>query len=641
MNQIFLGQRAYGFAAGSRDLFRQADEGPHDRRSGDAGRAAEGALGQQPDRRTRARARTRQRYIIDRMLRERLHHRRSSTTRRKKQELKYRSASAQVAVHAEYVAETARQLVYAQYGDRRLHARPERLPHDQHPPSRRLAYRALRKGIMDYERRQYLSRPRGVRRPARRRRRGSTPASPRRWPEHPDNGDVDGRGRARGRRRRRSWPCCQSGEAVSITGEGLKPAQSGLSDKAGPKIADPPRRRDPHRPGRQGRLVASRSCPKSKARSSRWIRATARSAALVGGFDYQQEQVQPRDAGLAPAGLELQAVHLFGRAGEGLHAGDDRQRRAAVLRRRRHRQPALGAEELRRQVRRARCRCTRRWPSRRTWSRSACCRSIGPAYAQDWITRFGFDAEKHPAYPDDGAGRRLGDAAADGAAPTACSPTAATACNPRADPSASPTARAQVLCTGQPPAARRSRCGPSTRATPSSWTRLLQEVTRTRHGRARAGARWGAPTSTARPAPPTMRWTPGSPASSRRWSRWSGSATTPAQAGRPRNRRRAGAAGLDRLHGARAQGRAGAGADAARRRRQRRGRVDTTRNTRAAAACSSLGLEERCRQPASNGGRAQRHPRSVPALSAQRPALGARSDQKPAPARSATPAGCA
>ncbi len=40
--------------------------------------------------------------------------------------------------------------------------------------------------------------------------------------------------------------------------------------------------------------------------------------------------------------------------------------------------------------------------------------SIGPAVAQDWITRFGFEAEKHPALSDDGAWRRLGDAAADG-----------------------------------------------------------------------------------------------------------------------------------------------------------------------------------------------------------------------------------
>ena len=67
---------------------------------------------------------------------------------------------------------------------------------------------------------------------------------------------------------------------------------------------------------------------------------------------FRQEQVQPCDAGLAPAGLELQALHLFGRAREGLHARHRGQRRAAVLRRRRHRRPAVGAEELRRHLRR-------------------------------------------------------------------------------------------------------------------------------------------------------------------------------------------------------------------------------------------------------------------------------------------------
>ena len=36
--------------------------------------------------------------------------------------------------------------------------------------------------------------------------------------------------------------------------------------------------------------------------------------------------------------------------------------------------------------------------NRRTWSRSACSQSIGPRYAQDWIGRFGFEPDKHPAY---------------------------------------------------------------------------------------------------------------------------------------------------------------------------------------------------------------------------------------------------
>ena len=40
--------------------------------------------------------------------------------------------------------------------------------------------------------------------------------------------------------------------------------------------------------------------------------------------------------------------------------------------------------------------------------------AIGPQYAQDYITRFGFDPKLHPAYLTMGLGAGLGDAAADG-----------------------------------------------------------------------------------------------------------------------------------------------------------------------------------------------------------------------------------
>ena len=83
--------------------------------------------------------------------------------------------------------------------------------------------------------------------------------------------------------------------------------------------------------------------------------------------------------------------------------------------------------------------------------RSASCSRSAPPYAQDWITRFGFEADKHPAYLHDGAGRRLGHAAADGRGLRACSPTAATDVNPVLDQQAH---RHQGPCAdrGAPPA---------------------------------------------------------------------------------------------------------------------------------------------------------------------------------------------
>ena len=55
MNQIFLGQRAYGFAAASEIYFGKPVKDLTRRRSRDAGRAAGGAVGLQPDRQPEAR----------------------------------------------------------------------------------------------------------------------------------------------------------------------------------------------------------------------------------------------------------------------------------------------------------------------------------------------------------------------------------------------------------------------------------------------------------------------------------------------------------------------------------------------------------------------------------------------------------
>ena len=149
---------------------------------------------------------------------------------------------------------------------------------------------------------------------------------------HPDNGDAGGRGA--GGHPKRFWRLVPTA-AIEITGEGLRPAQSGLSDKAPPNIkaaAAPssawqtPRNLGDH-PSARGRRRLRRHC-RRPARSARRRRLRLR-----------QEQVQPCHPGLAPAGLGLQALHLFRRPRKGFASHGD-QRRAAVLQRRRHRRPA-------------------------------------------------------------------------------------------------------------------------------------------------------------------------------------------------------------------------------------------------------------------------------------------------------------
>ena len=134
--------------------------------------------------------------------------------------------------------------------------------------------------------------------------------------------------------------------------------------------------------------------------------------------------------------------------------------------------------------------------------------------------------------------------------------------NPLPDHARSPTTKGKVLVESPAAAARRVDAR-HRRAQRLHHGQPAAERGAARHRRARRRRRSSAPTCTARPAPPTTRSTPGSPASSRRMvgDRLDGLRHA-AQAGRPRDRRRPEPADLDRLHGDRAQGRAGERADA-------------------------------------------------------------------------------
>ena len=150
--------------------------------------------------------------------------------------LKYR-APTDVAVHAEYVAEAARQLIFSQYGDE-AYTRGLNVYLTINSAEQTLAYHALRKGIMDYERRQVYRGPEDY---------IDLPADPK---------ELDARiaealaGLSRTttscappscsrRRRRRSSRCCRTATRSTVTGDGLKPAASGLVAEGQPEDADP------------------------------------------------------------------------------------------------------------------------------------------------------------------------------------------------------------------------------------------------------------------------------------------------------------------------------------------------------------------------------------------------------------------
>ena len=104
-------------------------------------------------------------------------------------------------LHAEYVAETVRQLMVAQYGDS-AYTRGLKVTTSLVAADQAAAYQALRKGILDYERRQPWRGPESV---------VDLPADPAELDdavdealaEHPDNGERAGGRGAGGRARRR------------------------------------------------------------------------------------------------------------------------------------------------------------------------------------------------------------------------------------------------------------------------------------------------------------------------------------------------------------------------------------------------------------------------------------------------------
>jgi penicillin-binding protein 1A len=155
MNHIALGQRAYGFASASEIYFGKPLK---DITVAEAAMLA--GLPKAPSANNPIvnpeRAATRQRYIIDRML-ENGFITAAERDAARKQVLKYREP-AEVAVHAEYVAETARQLIYNQYGPE-AYTRGLNVYLTLDSAEQMLAYRALRKGILDFERRQVYRGP--------------------------------------------------------------------------------------------------------------------------------------------------------------------------------------------------------------------------------------------------------------------------------------------------------------------------------------------------------------------------------------------------------------------------------------------------------------------------------------------------
>ncbi len=391
MNQIFLGQRAYGFAAASEAYF---DKPLKDITIAEAAMLAglpKAPAANNPIRNPK-RARTRQLYIIDRMAENQFITEQQAEIA-KQEPLRLKSGSDNMRVHAEHVAETVRQLMFAQYGNA-TYTRGLNVITTIKAADQEAAYKALRRGIMDFERRQIYRGPeKFIELPAGQQEMDDAIDDV--LDEHPDNGDVMSavvlQADSKSIRAVR-----QSGELVEITGEGLKPAQSGLLDKAPPNIRI-----------RRGAVIRI-----SKTAKNTWeitqlpevegafVAIDPRDGAvraMVGGFDFDKNKFnrvtqawrQPGSSfkpfiysaalekGFTPTTVINDSALFFDAGVTGGQPWEPKNYDGKFD----------GPMNLRTALARSKNMVSIR-----------ILHAIGPNYARDWVTRFGFDEDKHPPY---------------------------------------------------------------------------------------------------------------------------------------------------------------------------------------------------------------------------------------------------
>ena len=390
MNQIFLGQRAYGFAAASEIYF-----GKPLRDITVAEAAMLAGLPQAPSVynpiSNPERAVKSQLLIIDRMF-ENDFITADQRDAARAQPLKYRTP-AEVPIHAEYVAEVARQLIFSQYGDE-AYTRGLNVYLTLNSVEQMVAYRALRKGIMDYERRQVYRGPEAyVDLPANAKDIDARVAEA--LQDHPDNDELKAAVAVEAGPKR-VVAILQSGESVTIVGEGLRPATSGLSDKANPKTQI--------RPGAVIRLVKGvkgdwtiTQQPEVEGAFVALDPRTGAVRAMVGGFDYSKSKFnhvtqawrQPGSSfkpfiysaalekGFTPATVINDAPLFFDAGSTGSQPWEPKNYDGKFE----------GAMTMRTGLTKSKNMVSIR-----------ILQSAGAPYTQGWIARFGFDPEKHPAY---------------------------------------------------------------------------------------------------------------------------------------------------------------------------------------------------------------------------------------------------
>jgi penicillin-binding protein 1A len=398
MNQIYLGQRAFGFSSAAQIYF-----GKNLKDISVAEAAMLAGLPKAPSAYNPVvnpkRARTRQQYILQRM-----HDLRYITDAQyeaaKIEQLRVKSDSSEFAVHAEYVAEMARQLVYEQFKED-TYTRGLNVYTTVNSVEQQAAYTALRQGVMEYEKRHsyrgpesYIEIPK-VQAEA-------EDAIETELAEHADSDDIIA-AMVLSATPTKVVAVTASGEEITIAGPGLAFGQGWLSDKA------PPNRRI-----KRGAVIRvsqeTKADPKGDTKywsitqmpevESAFVAASSTDGAihaLVGGFDYNRNKFnhvtqawrQPGSSfkpfiysaslerGLSPATMINDAPISFDAAQTGGQAWEPKN----------YDNKYEGPMTMRKGLTKSKNMVSIRILNK-----------IGAKYGQEYSTRFGFEPERNPPY---------------------------------------------------------------------------------------------------------------------------------------------------------------------------------------------------------------------------------------------------
>ncbi len=390
LNHIFLGHRAYGFAAAAEVYFGKRLDQLSIAEAAMLAGLPKAPSAYNPIANPR-RAHIRQQYIIDRML-ENGFITAEQHQAAKAEKLKIRQATA-VDTGADYAAEAARLMLVQRFGDE-LYSRGLQVTLTVRADEQAVAYRALRRGLLDFERRQFYRGPEAF---------VDLPQDPKlldarvaeALAEHPANGELAS-GVVLEASPRRVLVMLQSGDTVTVTGEGLKPVGTGLAERAEPKIQI--------RRGAVVRLVQGSKgdwtltqVPEVEGALVALDPRTGFIRTMVGGFDFNKNKFnhvtqawrQPGSSfkpfiysaalekGFTPGTTVNDAPLFFDAGTTGSQPWEPKNYDGKFE----------GAMTLRTALAKSKNMVSIR-----------VLRAVGAKEGQQWLTHFGFEAEKHPAY---------------------------------------------------------------------------------------------------------------------------------------------------------------------------------------------------------------------------------------------------